>query len=468
MKIGERVFHPKYGWGTIRLLLTKMNELWARVDFGYATCTILVSELLDSPQGSPPTTPPVPEPSPSEAIPEVKKPGLFKLNLTQVSARKGIQALKLGQVLESHIFDLSVGTQEIETTFQSKVNQAKNYQVSPLLIEGAWGTGKTHVLTLLQAISKKSSMATAYVILDGHSASLGKPMELMGEISESLRFPFGAVLDSLSEILRRAVFEQKIPQLKREGAHIIAGALNALHSRTLDHPDACHLVEDYFCLAISASQARYQLARMGLHAPYLPTIKRSRVAERAVAFRNLLANWAYFAKVMGANGLVIILDELDVEYVNTAWRTQYAATLRERRTAVLKELANLTNAKVPLVLAFASAPAENDSDPENNAVANLIEIFKKQITHIKVPYPTKDQLRYLFDRLFSFYNTAYQGSLDNLTQDKKNLIWSRLVRCYESDPNPIPRRFVRLTLEAFDLISLTKNPDIQSTLEILG
>ncbi|MEM2890694.1 MAG: hypothetical protein QW358_05105, partial [Candidatus Hadarchaeum sp.] len=105
-----------------------------------------------------------------------------------------------------------------------------------------------------------------------------------------------------------------------------------------------------------------------------PILKASRVAERFKAFRELLINWANFATVMGATGLLIIFDELDVEYAYTNWRTQYCAQLRERRHLLLSELKHVNDA--PLALAFASVPSLSPSihNVEDDAVEHLRHI----------------------------------------------------------------------------------------------
>lgn len=53
MKIGDRVFHPKFGWGVIKLIFPTPQKLCARVDFDYARDNFPLEELLDSPGGSP-------------------------------------------------------------------------------------------------------------------------------------------------------------------------------------------------------------------------------------------------------------------------------------------------------------------------------------------------------------------------------------------------------------------------------
>lgn len=389
-------------------------------------------------------------------------------DLAQVNSRRGINALKLGQILGSNISDLSVGTQEIETIFNHAVDKAINYKVTPLLIEGPWGGGKTHVLTLLQSIARKKRMATSYVIMDGFSVSLAKPMELMEEITNSICFPFGATLDGLSQNLRRTVQENKISQLYAKGAGMLAEALANLPKGALDHPDVCHLLEDYFSLSISVSETKNKLRHLGFRAPYLPTIKAYRLSDRSKAFKDLLTNWAHFAAVMGASGLLVIFDELDVEYASTAWLTMGAATLRERRNHVLEELTNLVKEKVPLSLAFASAPVGSHEDEANDAVANIIKIFNNHIIHVKVPHPDREQLRYLLNRLFILYNKAYYDTRIYLKENEINLIFDKLISRYERHTSAVPRHFVRMTLEVFDLLSTKNDQDLQHILDFLS
>ncbi len=164
-------------------------------------------------------------------------------------------------------------------------------------------------------------------------------------------------------------------------------------------------------------------------------------------------NWANFAKVMGAAGLLIIFDELDVEYAYTHWKTQYCAQLRVRRHHLLSELRKLQG--MPLAVAFASVPGFSMSSHniEDDAIEHLRHVFGTRLAQVTVPIPSQGQMQQLFERILDCYNRAYESSPVVLSESDRLRLFKRLWTPYSRDPNPVPRRFVRLSLEVFDLIS---------------
>ena len=64
---------------------------------------------------------------------------------------------------------------------------AARRQPQSVPVEGSWGAGKTHLLTLLTRLAAEQRLATATVILDGEGVTLSEPMGLMEAILGSLR-----------------------------------------------------------------------------------------------------------------------------------------------------------------------------------------------------------------------------------------------------------------------------------------
>jgi len=443
VRLGEEVFHPKYGRGTVKLVVRKPSGMFVKVDFGFAKPMLPVEELSKTP-GGPPQGSEVAQPDSREILePGAPVPVLDEVNL---QARQGINALKLGQILEAQIHALSVGTENIEKEFEKVIQRVIRGKTVFLLIEGAWGSGKTHALTLLQAMARNCQLATAGAIMDGHSVSLAKPMELMREIISTMKFPLGGPQDGVITWLRRAMHQRKLRELEYKGAPLISHALSALPHGALDDPEVSQLIEDYFALALSTTETRSALARFRFRVHNLPTLRAYRLAERSRAFRELLANWAHFAKVMDATGLLVILDELDVEYSYTSWRNQYCQRLRERRHDLLTELSNLRRA--PLLVAFASVPGSEMAD----AGEHLRQVFQNRLIEIIVPIPSREQMHRLFSQILELYEKAYEPSSLVLSKQDQSLLFDRLWVRYTRDPDPVPRKFVRLSLELFDLL----------------
>ena len=186
MRPGDSVRHPELGAGTIVEVHARGGYVGARVDFGYLTDWVPATELgIDTASFRPSRN--MGDESPEEAAPTAT------LSDAVVNARRGVLALKLGQVLEQHVLQLSTGTDTVQRKLETIVSRAVKLQAQAVLIEGAWGSGKTHLLTMLRAIATSKGMATASVILDGDDVRLSEPMRLMAAALESLRYPGEAV-----------------------------------------------------------------------------------------------------------------------------------------------------------------------------------------------------------------------------------------------------------------------------------
>ena len=264
-------------------------------------------------------------------------------------------ALRLGQVLESQVSQLSVGTGRLESTLQAEVEKVAAQKPAFVLIEGVWGGGKTHVLTLLQTFARRAGFTTSAIVMDGVGLSLSEPMQLMEEMLSSLVFPKALGVLNLGELMRKVVKGGKIPTVRVKGAPDLAGLLEKLPAAAFDDPEALGLIQDYLSLSLSASQAKQKLRLLGFNAQ-LPTIRMSKVEDRAHAFFVLVRNWANLLSAAGSRGLLLVLDELDVEYASTAFRDLSSAERKGRRKTLLLQMKQITKQKAPLLVAFASAP----------------------------------------------------------------------------------------------------------------
>lgn len=477
MNDGDRVFHQQLGWGIVQRIVQKGVKEGAWVDFGYTkeflrteelhtdlktkaasyndqveiklkcidnTETVvaqevrLIAEGIDSAKS--------PHPIDSTSISE------------QINARRGLMALRLGQVIESQVFQLSVGTDQLKATLKNQIDKAIQLKPAFILLEGAWGGGKTHAMMLLQAMAREANFCASSMVMDGVALSLSEPMQMMEDALSSIVFHKDSGLQNLGDLMRMVVKKGKIPVLRTKGAKDIADLLSKIPIDAFDDSEALGHIQDYFSLSLSASQAKSKLKLLGYSAPGLPTIRVLRVDDRSHAFCALIRNWSNVLSSVGSRGLLLIIDELDVEYAATAYKDHASAQKRERRRQFLQELHGVAGQRAPLIIAFASAPASSDLDPENDAVEDILNIFGEDIIHLKVPVPKEEDLRVLFANLNHLYNIAYYGANSHPIEDRLGKIINILLERHRRQANPIPRQFVRSVIETFDLISGCERP----------
>jgi hypothetical protein len=461
MKIGDEVYHPKYGKGTIKLILPNPSGNRIKIDFGYAKPILLASEVRQSPGGSPLDAevllPPRPN-LPGETITRLDPPTLL--------ARQGIQALKLGQILDAHVERLSVGMDKLRKDFTQVLTQAATGQPTFLLITGAWGSGKSHALTMLETLARQRDFATSVAIMDGYSLSLARPMELLQEVMSNLIVPQQEGMDGIMAWLRAAISQSRLPLLQQR-APLIASVLRNLTLEALDAPEISQVVVDYLFLSMTLTQAYYCLHQLGLNTQILPNLRPYRLAERTVAFTKLLTNWAHFAKIMGAKGLLVILDELDVDYGNTARETQQHKKLREQRHNLLLALQQIGSA--PLFLAFAAVPGLSfgHDSIRKDAIRHLQQVLQNRLTTLIVPELTENHYTELFSKLNDLYQQAYPGGGVQLSTAASDQLCASLLAHHRRDPQPLPRKFVRLCLEALDVLNTADTPSVETFLQAI-
>lgn len=440
MTSGPRVRHRSYGDGVV---VGDPSVPTPTVDFGYMTTAVPRDELIwiDRPENQADQGP----------TPTVESSGLVEqqqqhtLSEETVRARRAILALKLGQVLEDDVEDLSVGTADIRRRLEQALDAAVQRQPRSILIEGAWGAGKTHLLTLLTALARAREFCTAQVILDGEGVTLSEPMGLMEGILSSLRYPNEEIPIGIGSRLLEVRRRHDYFELKQRIDWRLAAMIVQTPVEAFEDPDALEVLQDYLMLTVAKTRAQEKLRTLG-YGVDLPTIKAWPLRDRPGRFRKLLASWAEFCVLTGARGLVVVFDEVDVEY---------AATLgdyyrRGLRSELLEALGDLREWRCPILLAFGSAP--HGGAEEEDAATDLAHRLEGTV-RVQAPQPDFDQARKLGRRLQTLYGRAYpNGTVNSSTRVRVNALAKR----YAHGLNPTLREFVRGTLELLDVASSSR------------
>ena len=438
MSWGIAVRHPQYGDGVV---VAVDPHRGVSVDFGYVVAWVPLRELErpDAVERSLEETPDAPPPPP------VGTP-LPSLSEDIVAARRAVLALKLGQVLEENVHELSIGTDDIRAEMEQAVIASVRRQPQSVLVEGSWGAGKTHLLTLLTGLATERGLATATVILDGEGVTLSEPMGLMEAVLGSLRYPGEVapcgVARRLADLRRR----RTNGDLWQSVGWRIAEAIDRIPHGALDDPEAMEVLEDYFMLALAPTRARERLRQLHYRIG-LPPLKARRLEERPERFCELLKGWAGFCALTGAKGLVVVFDEVDVEY---------AMCFGRLRSSLLEAFDDLLRESCPILLAFGSAPASDDVGDVNDAVQDLAGSITG-MRRIEAPRPSVEQTKKLGVRLQDLYARAYPRRMSGIDPHRIRGRIERFAEHHHDETlDPTPRGFVRGTLE---LLDITSDPD---------
>lgn len=442
MKVGDKFTHPDFGRGTVVAFELRGSGRFVVVDFGYAKKELPIEELpkddSDSDAIAPDIFPPV----------GAGRVSTKKLSAEARVARAGIFALKLGQILETHVTDLTVATGETESQLESVFSAAKGRSVQFVLVEGAWGAGKTHLLTLMTAMASRNQFATSTTILDGASATFSQPNDLLSSITSNIRFPnepvpFG-IGHRLPEVMRGGM-----ATLTGMGADRVFRALRAVWSDAmLNNPDVVQILEDYLDLSLPASHARASLRKLGCGDVDLPAMRALRVDDRAPRLAELLGDWTAFCVACRTAGLLVVFDEVDVDYARAS---RWNLSTRQRHDAMLTALSGLKRRRLPLVIAFGSAPAGPDFADEDDAARDVLKKLKNIDLHIEARQLERRDLDELAFKIWRLYASGYPGFDSKLTESHLREVQKRLAKEYFKQIAPVPRRYVRALLHCFDV-----------------
>jgi len=391
--------------------------------------------------------------TPHPITPTVTASSLGGLSDAEVNARRAIVALRLGQVLESHVAELSVGLDKAIGQIGKTLDQAQKQKAAFVMVEGAWGGGKTHILTLLTGTAAKRGFACSSIVLDGFGVTLSEPKQLMGSIIGSLRFPGDVLPGGIANHLARAKHQDAIDQLNRQGSRILHTALMKLPQAVFADSDAVHIIEDYMSLSLPPARAASQLMQLGYGRIALPALLSQGVSAGFMRFGDLLSDWAQLCVVFGFRGLVVVLDELDVEYAKTIRVSQQSTIRRNRRSHLFEVMRSLRKDRVPLVLAFASAPAGGGVEQEHDAVYDIPHLLGGVDQSIQAHIPNKEDIRNLCRKVITLYGQAYPNSFSDMGEYRVQSIANQLVEWYGLQINPVPRNLVRSVLEVLDVTS---------------
>lgn len=446
MRSGTTVNHPELGEGIVVEVAERGGKHAALVDFSYMKVWVSWEELgLTSDRLV--SHPDLRSAPPVAAPPEIDN---VRLPVETANARRAILALKLGQMLQEDVVELSVGTDRIQETIEQAVSSTVKRQPVGLLFQGAWGSGKTHLLTMLSALATQHQLATASVILDGEGVRLSEPMELMKALLGSLRYPDEeapvGVTSRFAQLRRSNISTDTRQRMRR-----IASAIFETPAQAFDEPEVVEVFDDYLAMSLAVTHAKQKLRELGYRVS-LPRMKTWRVGFRAGRFCELLGEWAEFCASTGAKGLVVIFDEVDVEYASTLGTSNHEQ--RKRRDLLLSELSKLLNPEesLPLLLAFGSASAAGEVEAFNDAVRDL----KRRIdglTEIEAPLPNLTQTLELGHRLQALYARAYPERTAAVDKVKLENAIQEFAQLHQRDINPVPRNFIRGTLERLDVAS---------------
>ncbi len=210
-------------------------------------------------------------------------------------ARCIIESLRLGIVPQGYIQDFTIGRDNEIKKFEKYLLDDK-----PIIIEGEYGSGKTHFIEYAYSYALNNNWAVATINIDSQETALNKPKSIYRSIVKS--FAFRKKNGGFENFLKEIAGSEKRIKLRD----------NAFLMRVIDIIDR-ETDDDFWEYMDGKTDTRY----MGL--PKLPD-----TATAANLYINIISGISWASRnVLNKNGLILFFDEaesLDESFLYSYYR----------------------------------------------------------------------------------------------------------------------------------------------------
>ncbi len=356
---GMRVVHPRKGPGTVLEALPRGR---ARVRFDRLRLlprVVSVTELSpQSPSPAPPSPkkekpPPALPSSPAgragkpreevspKATPASTPRGQAKkqkvppaITGKAASYRQTLEALRLGVVPRDHVLDYTVGREKELAALSSFLSRERGLR----LVWGDYGSGKTHLLDILEGLALKEGFLTSRIVLDPQEIPPSHPKRLFKAFLRSLRYP-GQVATGWTPLFSRLTSSRD--HLEPDGPYFSRYLSPVLFALASGDKEAREWASDYIeGYPMDTLDFLYVLKKAGWRGPRTLSLPDYRTFGRV--YTHILGALATWASTAGFKGLLLLLDEmeyvdsLDLTHRRLTWEVLghfAAATLPRKRLA---------------------------------------------------------------------------------------------------------------------------------------
>lgn len=368
------------------------------------------------------------------------------VKLDQISSKRLLEAFRLGIVPHQDIEYFTFGRGFELSELEGGLKRLKDGKGDVYLIEGGYGSGKTHLLEYLHHLSVRYGFVTTYCELSVQETPLYRPKRVYRELVHNLRYIKESSEYRYRDLLRTAA------RLEVRDHCFLTPVLRYLAN--LESDDSNN--EVFWQWVEGESTKEYAIdpqspfrVRGGQKIPALYDY-----STATDYYSYILSGLSFLAYESGLGGLVIILDE--VETITHIWEyTQYSRGLSFLEGLIQSALGNgelmrletrmLHNRVRPtpytyrdphLLLILASTPIHGLRGFES-----VRELINKRIVLRKF---SKPELELIYNNLYDVYVCAYPHFALVLSQ-KENIFNAALKRSYNE-----LREFIKFSVEAFD------------------
>ena len=362
-----------------------------------------------------------------------------------------IESLRFGLVPDKHIEELTLGYNELKQWVERGFVKCALGNPTGFEVSGTYGTGKSHTLSIIRYLAEKKGFLTAKAEVDGNNLSFSNPEVLLNHLWGYLT---GNNLDSefpllylYTKIINRGIIPSKIIT---EGNDKIKNNLttiyNVLRSGHLDK------YSEYINAIISSSE-EYTATQVVKEISSEFNISKSQIKLERMISRKLdckpmdfiesIAGHAIIAKLAGYKGLIITIDEFEIEYMDKKRFDKAENVLR----ALYKYFKGYTKYfKAPVGIYIAAI--DQGGLKGDRAIENYVAMEEEDRYRLRV-WDSDSRIN-LAKKIHRLYCEAY--SLDkefdvNLAKNVENM----LARKIENNDSGLIRSFIKWYIGILDI-----------------
>jgi len=359
--------------------------------------------------------------------------------VTDGLALRAVEAMRFGLVPEVFIEKATLGFDDLSRWIESYLPHERG-RTSVCEVTGPFGAGKSHAMAVVRYVAARKGYAVARVEVDGSRVSLSDPAALLCALWSTLTVDGRVSSTPLIDLYVRAI--ERCGECPRELrrfetiATVYDLVAELMRRGTLEE----HKVDlDAFVSSCSNITATELSNRFGWRLRSL--IRWSPTEKRSDDFVESLTGHATLVKHAGYQGLVITVDEFEVEYLRgERWRRA------ENAVAALERY--LTGGLIPPVdpLSLFIATVGQEGEETDPAVCRLVEASAGSVWPLRNFY-VDQQVNHAMD-LFKLYATSY-GIEDRPFSELKRAIRECAIDLATNESGA-SRSFIKSVISLYD------------------